>query len=84
MRFCPRCGTPREFNFCRTCGHAYEVQIDHPLFEPEPVVEESTQTSPTRIDVAYGDGFNPELHCTNCGEPKAPGFESCLLCGEKK
>jgi len=100
MKFCPRCGTPRELNFCRNCGFAYEAVapeapqevapqetappafVDVPVVPP--VVEEVTATSPTRIDVAYGDGFNPEAHCTNCGEPKAVGFDICLLCGQAR
>lgn len=51
-------------------------------FLSEPTIEEATQTSPTRIEVAYGEGYNPNLHCANCGEPKATGFTKCLLCGE--
>jgi len=76
MNFCPDCGTPRELNFCRNCGFAFApAEVATP-------VEESTQSSPTRIEVAYGEGFNSAVHCANCGEPKAAGFTNCLLCGE--
>ncbi len=68
MKFCPRCGTPRERNFCGGCGFGF----------PDATLQVETSVIPQTL--VYGEGFDPAKHCSNCGEPKNPSTNSCRFC----
>ena len=71
MKFCVKCGTPREGRFCTKCGFAFN--------DTEPQTQSIELPRP---ELQYGLGFAPQSHCPNCGEPKGGQLITCSLCGQ--
>jgi uncharacterized membrane protein YvbJ len=72
MKFCPKCGAPREGRFCIKCGFNFESEGQT---GSAPVVVVQSQR-PQK----YGEGFTEEGNCSNCGAQRAVGQATCSLC----
>lgn len=88
FNFCPQCATARIGRFCAGCGlnleelaAVFASMVDAPavdrqsseISEPE-VLTGASATS----GLVYGDSFDPDKDCSNCGSP-ALGSD-CPLC----
>ena len=90
FNYCPQCATAKIGRFCAGCGVNLEdleslfraPQGEPRVVEPESVAPPEPELAPAvqdQLGLVYGDAFNPETDCGNCG---SPGPESdCVLCG---
>lgn len=74
MNFCPQCGSGRSGKFCARCGFAFEG--------PAPKAE-AVSVVTKRQSIIYGDQYDPENDCFNCGNPKPKRSKTCSLCDQE-
>jgi len=86
--FCTGCGSPKlsEGRFCPTCGKEYPKQNLCPTCGQTwnqgnlPVTLQANTEKITQIaEFAYGEMFNKETDCPNCGH--SGGISVCSFCG---
>jgi hypothetical protein len=82
FKFCPNCGAARFGRFCGGCGLDF-LNLGLPTPIPEVAPVEDLRPGPSLpelpIGMVYGDSFEPEGDCPNCGSPTDDG--ACDLCG---
>lgn len=85
IKFCPQCGAPRLGPFCGGCGLNYGTlnlngAAASAAFETED--DESSFSLPSLPHgLGYGEAFEPDTDCPNCGSPSAGA--TCELCGDE-
>lgn len=74
MKFCPNCGTPRTAKFCAGCGFSFEAGTEY---------SSSTSAMEAPQSIIYGEDYDPENDCFNCGNPKSKRAKTCSLCDQE-
>lgn len=87
LNYCPQCATAKLGRFCAGCGLNLDQLADVLSGEPSsavapPPVQEEGPPPPanTGLGLVYGDDFNPETDCLNCGAAMSEGH--CPLCSD--
>jgi hypothetical protein len=87
VNFCPQCATARLGRFCAGCGLNLEdlhtLLATHASPSPSETVPkpEIPVTAPDATrGLVYGDAYNSQTDCGNCGSPLSDGV--CVLCSD--
>ena len=86
---CPDCGKERlDGSFCGDCGYRFTTPLDPTqkgkgsaslgLGIEYPKKSDKERELSSRLK--YGKGYDKELNCYNCGEPKTKTRRTCKLC----
>lgn len=88
FNYCPQCATSKIGRFCAGCGLNLEEleAVFASMVNPPLSAEQGPDVSETKVptgDVAtsglvYGDSFDPDTDCSNCGSPGSK--TDCPLC----
>jgi rRNA maturation endonuclease Nob1 len=96
MSFCTECGQRLEAGdkFCPNCGQRVDdseisaqksppsEKVSVPSKKPKERISRLAEVpSHVRIAPIYGDTFDPDVHCFNCGA-KRGNSKNCQTCGE--
>ena len=85
IKFCPQCGSQRTGPFCGGCGlHYLTLALNgepaKARAQSAPIEDEDSLPS-LPPGLHYGEAFEPDTDCPNCGSPLAGA--TCELCGEE-
>jgi hypothetical protein len=85
IKFCPTCGKARAGNYCGGCGlnfSSFAAGIEQEETLQILVQEASPASHSLPAGLIYGESFDPEGDCPNCGTPT--GGESCGFCSDEE
>ncbi len=88
FNFCPQCATAKIGRFCAGCGtNLDQLTALFAQLAPAPAATagryaasepEAPASASTTAGLVYGESYDPDKDCANCGSPATGG--ECALC----